>query len=156
MAADGSGDRWGARDPGPCYPFEKSRPPMIDEAAALVRCNREMAYNRTGELWLLEDLKLQMGKGRKHLGEGEELETTNADTSKPVYDLSGSWTLVMCRIPDDVAAEGGEAARNCSHSTFADGTGLCWPTTLGDWDCDVSGSGSAQEAGFPPPRRAPN
>lgn len=148
--AEGGG-RWGARDPvTECVQVTTPEGPAIDQVVALVRCRNE-TITRYDELWLLEDLKLQIGAARAHQGYDEYINMPDADTSKPVHDLRGSWISVMCRIPSGVAATGGDPSRNCTHQVVTAGKGACWMTSFGDWQCNVSGSGERSD-GHPPPQ----
>ena len=110
VAHAGSGAPWKARDPvTACPDFQGAEPPGNDGVVALFRCARETIDAAVDELWLTEDVVIHVGEGRDYEGANELMELTNADTTKPVYPLTGSWTWVHCRLPKYA----NDAARNC-------------------------------------------
>ena len=150
--ARGDGTRWGARGPvTTCADISTSKLPPMDAVEDLIRCEREdMTYS--DELWLLEDFSIRSGKTRDYKGRDEFMTMPDANTSAQVYDLQGSWTSFVCRLPEAVAYTGGDATRNCSKSEVTQGKGACWMTTFGVWRCNMTGSGTSAEAGFAPPQ----
>ena len=150
--ARGDGTRWNARGPViQCADISTSQLPPVEAIIDLVRCERE-EINYSDELWLLENVSVRVGKGRANAGRGEFMTMPDADTSKQVYDLQGSWTSFVCRLPEAVAYTGGDAAKNCSKSEVAQAKGACWMTTFGVWRCNMSGPGAGLEAGYAPPQ----
>lgn len=148
--AAGEGARWGARDPVLTCPQISAQ---IDSTSAvgLLRCARE-SITASDELWLLEDVSVQVGAARAFQGRGELMTMPDADTSKPVHSLQGSWTWVTCRDPKAVSRTGGDPGRNCTQARVAKAEGACWMTTFGTWRCNMTGPSASATTGHPPPR----
>ncbi|BCW90028.1 hypothetical protein sos41_31960 [Alphaproteobacteria bacterium SO-S41] len=143
-----SGAQWNARDPvTDCPEFRDAEPPGNDGVVALFRCSRE-EITSGDELWLVEDPVIQVGEGRPNGGYNEMMSMPNADTTKPVYPLTGSWTWFTCRDPKYTK----DAALNCSRAEVTKAQGACWMTTDGVWRCNMTGTTGARTEGHAPPR----
>ena len=150
-AAEGSGADWGARDPAGCTPLTQAGPPSAEQAVALMKCKREAAM-ASGELWLMENVVVQIGGARPYLEQYESVVMPDADVAKPVYPVRGSWTWAVCISRHDAAIGGGNPDLNCSESDVRDAKGACWQTTFGDWQCTMNGTTGATRQGTAPPR----
>jgi hypothetical protein len=148
VALAASGAQWGARDPvTDCPDFRDAEPPAIDGVMTLFRCSRE-EITSGDELWLVEDLVIEVGAGRENAGYNELMAMPNADTTKPVYPLSGSWTWVACRDPKYTT----DPALNCARAEVRKAQGACWMTTDGLWRCNMTGTTGSRTEGHPPPK----
>ena len=150
-AAEG-GARWGARDPVTvCIEVSTAAPPSKQDIANLIRCEKE-TITATDELWLVDDLSVQIGASRLHLGINELLTMPDSDTAKEVYPIRGSWIWAVCRDPKALTISGEDPARNCTRTPIAKAEGACWMTTFGSWRCNMTGPSGAAEKGFAPPQ----
>lgn len=140
-----SGAPWGARDVTVCAPLVQSAPPTAAQAAALVRCAKETASSASGALWLVEDIRVEIGAAAEFRTYYNTFVMAHADTTKPVYPLKGSWTWSKCILRKDAAIGGGDPNLNCRESPVTNSAGVCWRKTAGDWTCNLfSGSTGAQ------------
>ncbi|CAN7302267.1 hypothetical protein LJR030_002716 [Rhizobium sp. LjRoot30] len=151
FAAEG-GARWGARDPVTvCREITTAAPPAEEDIANLVRCEKE-TITASDELWLVDDLSVQIGASRPHLGVNELLTMPDSDTAKEVYPIRGSWTWAVCRDPQALTISGEDPTKNCTRTPIARAEGACWMTTFGSWRCNMTGPTGAAEKGFAPPQ----
>lgn len=139
-----SGDpRWGARAPAQCTPLKQSQPPSAAQAAQLFRCEKETASESSGELWLVEDLKVEIGGATPFAAMYRLVTMREADTSKRVYPIRGSWTWSTCISRRDAGLRGADPGLNCRETPVSGATGACWQTTFGDWKCTMNGTSGA-------------
>ncbi len=147
-----SGAPWGSRNAAPCNAVRQNNAPNAAQATAILKCRREKAYDSSGELWLMEKANIQVGGGMPFVTAYNTWTMQGADTTKQVFPLRGSWTMVMCRNRADLARYSAQdAQRNCSETDYQ-GDGVCWRTTFGDWDCTVTGRTGAQRQKTAPPQ----
>lgn len=99
---------------------------------------------------LMERLTVQVGGAMPFVALYNTFTMPDADTTKRVHPLRGSWTWSRCLSRRDAAIYG-SAELNCREAVVPSGTGVCWRTTFGDWRCLLTGP--AQAAG--PLTRAP-
>ena len=124
------GAPYGRRDPATCTPLYQ--PPTVEQAVQLIRCEREVVtYGE--ELWLMEDMKIDFGEVTTWMEMYDEMILADADTSKPVYRIHGSFTWTVCRTIANAGAE------NCRVSVRPEQTGACWQTRAEGWTCFLMG-----------------
>jgi hypothetical protein len=152
FARDGSGADWGARDPTACVPLRQEQQPTPEQAIQLVKCRHETASASSGELWLMENVKLEVGAMVPFVVMYDRVVMADADTAKPTYPLRGSFTWAVCMSMHDAGIGGGDARLNCRETDVAGATGACWQTTFGDWSCVLHGYTSGETRR---PTRAP-
>lgn len=145
-----SGAPWGARDPAQCTPLSQAEPPSAEQAAQLFRCLKDTASNSTGELWLAEDVAIDVGGGVPFETMFLEFNMQDADVTKAVHPIRGGWTWSKCKE----RAGGGVAdpALNCTEIPVTNAKGGCWQTVYGEWKCWMNGS-SGSESGPVAPRQ---
>lgn len=136
--ADTTGSPWGARSPAQCQAVRQAKPPSVDQAIQLLRCVKESASQSTGELWLMEDVKVEIGGATDYAAMYPLITMNEADTTKKVYPIRGSWTWSSCMQRAD-AARRGNPDLNCRETGVTGATGACWQTTFGDWKCTMNG-----------------
>ncbi len=128
---------YGTRDPVQCGPFTTlaGAAPSGEEAAEIYKCAYEAEpLDFVGMLYLIEDAKFQVGAGRP-FGTVSDISLSDADQSKPVYPLRGTFTTVQC---DDISDYMQNRGANCNeYEKSADGT--CYQNLFGEWACAVSG-----------------
>jgi len=135
-AGTGSGAEYGARDPAPCQSLKQAGPPNPTQAAALVRCRIET--ERSNELWLMKDVRVEIGGGRPY-NRSIDTSITEADVNVPVYPIRGSFIWSICNTRSSVVVFGKSPDRNCRETDVPQATGACWRTTFGDWSCTLGG-----------------
>ncbi len=152
LAQQGAGAPYAARDPIACPRVVQAQAPSADQAALLIRCKRETVNTGSGELWLMEATRVQVGGGQPYASLYNEVTMAGADVSKPVHPVRGSWTWVVCISTKDAGAGGRDASLNCRQTDVSDATGACWQTTFGDWACTMNGRSGATRQGTRAPR----
>ena len=148
-AAAGSGALYGARDPATCKPLRQATPPDPDQAAALVRCRTEKEH--TYELWLMKDLRIEIGRGRRY--GVNDTNVTDPDLNFPIYPLRGSFVWSICNTRSSVASFGQDPNLNCRELNVPQATGSCWRTNFDDWACTLGGSTVGEARLKQPPLR---
>lgn len=149
LAAEGSGADFGARDPMPCVGLQQDGPPSVEQAAALVQCELEVASPSSGELRLIKDIQVQIGKGIPGPEWYLQYSLREADTEATVYPIRGAITWSVC-ITTYSAGLYGDPALNCREYDIPQAKGVCWQTTFADWRCTMSGdTGSQRELTAP-------
>lgn len=145
VAQSKSGEPWGARAPAQCQPLKQSQPPTAAQAAQLLRCARERGSESSGELWLMEDIQVEIARPTTFVVMYQKIIMADADTTKPVYPIRGSWTWSVCKLRKDAGLFGQNPDLNCQESEVTGATGGCWITTFDDWKCTMNGqTGSAK------------
>ena len=139
VALEGSGAAWGARDPAGCPSLSQTEPPSRKQAVALLRCTHEVAYDASGELWLLENVDVQIGEPVPFEEMYFEYVLTDADIFAATYPLSGSFTRTVCITQHDAGISGVDPSLNCSEFDVAEAKGVCWFTSFADWRCLMTG-----------------
>jgi hypothetical protein len=139
-AQPGVGARYGTRDPLLC---SSKRDPVNGvlspgQAARYFRCGPSGERILVNQLYLFENVKVEIGKGRTLQGGGmsggSDANMHDIDPSFPVYPIHGSFEMYRCSTPD----RGVKAGQNCSLSTIPQSSGACYKTTFGDWTCNMA------------------
>lgn len=137
----GTGESYGSRDPVAC-PQVQGDHPTLDEAVLLFRCANEI---EAGHLYLIEDVRLQIGSSRPYqFGDGYP----EIDRNMPLYPIRGGWVEYQC---SNIKTYPGAAPNNCTVFDKANGTGVCYRTTFGDWRCQMQGASANLRPGWVPP-----
>ena len=142
---------WGTRPPATCTPLKQPGPPSAAQAAKLLRCAKETASMSSGESWLLEDLKVEVGGPTTYAAMYPLITMQGADVRKRTYPIRGSWTWSTCILRKDAGIYG-NANQNCRETPVGNATGACWQTTFGDWKCAMNGSSGDTRRNLPPRR----
>jgi hypothetical protein len=141
-----SGAPWGARAPAQCTPLKQSQPPSAVQAAQLLRCEKEKGSESTGELWLMENVNVEVGGPTTYAAMYQKIIMQEADTTKPVYPIRGSWTWSTCILRSDAGRGGADPNLNCREADVTAATGGCWRTTFNDWKCTMNGTTGSRSA----------
>jgi hypothetical protein len=141
---------YGTRDPVQCGPFTTLAGPAPTgaEAAEIYKCARESeALDYMGILYLIEDAAFQVGAGRP-FGTVGDISLSDADQSKPLYPVRGTFTRIQCEAISDFMENRGA---NChEYGQAADGT--CYQTLFGEWTCAINGASTGNDRMRVPPR----
>jgi hypothetical protein len=147
-----AGEPWGARSPAQCTPLKQSKPPTVAQASQLFRCAKESGSLANGELWLVENLKIDVGGPMPYAAMYPILVMQAADTSRQVYPIRGSWTWSTCMLRKDAGLRG-DPNLNCREAEVTGASGGCWQTTFGDWKCNMAGGSTGPRSALMRPRQ---
>ncbi|RYY27602.1 MAG: hypothetical protein EOP62_06280 [Sphingomonadales bacterium] len=128
---------WGARTAATCPQIRQA--PTAATAGQLVRCAKERQSMSSGESWLVEDLQVQVGGPTSFVAMYNSVTMPDADTTKRVYPIRGSWTWSICMLRADAKIYG-DPNLNCRETPVTQASGACWQTTFGDWRCQMNGT----------------
>lgn len=146
-----SGAAWGARSPAVCAPLMTAAGPSAAQAAKLVQCSKDSASTSTGDLWLAEKVAVQLGAAKPFRDMYNVFTMPDADTTKQVIPITGSWMWSNCIETAD-AAKSGNAGKNCTETDVTKATGACWVTKAAGWKCNMNGTSSPSRRNMPPPK----
>lgn len=135
-AQQGIGAQYFTRDPITCSSKKApaSGPPSPAQAALYVRCDPSGEGLYGGYLFLLENVQVEIGKGRP-FQYGSDIGMSEIDPSQPVYPIRGSFQRYQCS-----SSKAGPYKRgsNCTLITTPQAKGACFKTTFGDWTCKMA------------------
>jgi hypothetical protein len=134
----GVGAKYGSRDPYVCQSMKEptSGAPSGQRLIDLVRCGSGGERLYSGQLYLLENVKVQIGKGRPYQPTDK---AHKLDPSKPVYPIRGSYDKYQCdALNPKLGMKGRNPTDNCSMYPNPKAEGICYTTTFGEWDCLMS------------------
>jgi hypothetical protein len=137
-AQTGVGAKYGARDPYACKSLKEpsSGAPSGQRLVDLVRCGSAGERVYDNQLYLLESVTVEIGKGRPY--QPTDL-SHKLDPSKPVYPIRGSYEKYQCdALNPKIRMKGRNPGDNCSMYPNPKATGICYSTTFGEWDCVMS------------------
>ncbi|GAP36228.1 hypothetical protein ABXN37_13830 [Piscinibacter sakaiensis] len=130
---------WGARAPARCDGVKPAGTPTPAQVKQLLRCTHEQGSASSGELWLMEDLAVEIGSGQPFKAFYNTYTMADADTSKPVHPIRGSYTWSVCMLRKDAVVARRDPDQNCRETAVNDAKGVCWRTAFGDWRCSMTG-----------------
>lgn len=140
---------WGARAAAVCPPLTTAAPPSAAQAVKLVQCFKDSASMSTGDLWLAEKVVVKLGAPKLFRDMYNVFTMPDADTTKQVYPITGSWMWSQCILNAD-AAISGNAGKNCTETDIPAASGACWVTKSAGWKCNFNGAGTATRHRVPP------
>lgn len=147
-------ERYGSRDPRTCENTKAPARGAITAALALKYLNCQMEYvSGSGELYLVENLKVEVGGGISYAAIMGQRSLSEIDTKFPVYPIRGSLLRYQCQNRLTAARV---PTANCNTYNEPKATGYCYKTTFGDWSCymnDTAGNNAANiHYDVPPPK----
>jgi hypothetical protein len=133
FAQPGAGAKYGARDPHTCSStMEPAKgAPSPEQAAKYVACAGE-TVGMSSNLFLLENVKVEVGKGIPWMELDRPSRPTDADTKSLVYSIRGSYTKYQCGAVVPI-----NRGQNCSVYYHPKAVGTCYRTNFGDWHCNM-------------------
>jgi len=131
----GVGTRYGGRDPLKCKSTKEPTQgaPSAEQARAYMISGfeHEKGSGTLGELYLTEDVKVEVGKGRPF---EQEDGSGDADIHELVYPVRGSYTYYRCYPISSAHPEGQSSVKvECPNAE-----GICYKTSFGDWKCSMA------------------
>jgi hypothetical protein len=151
-AAPSVGVKYGSREPAICQTMKDPAkgPPSAEQVRRYVLCGAEGEKGRT--LYLLQDVKVEVGKGAAYRDIPPIHRPGNADPEGLVYQIRGSLKRYQCE-PHSTSFP--NAGKNCRLYDEPKATGECHKDNFGDWQCSLRDLDSPDKYGTadqPPPK----
>jgi hypothetical protein len=137
-------NRFGAREPGTCDNTKAPIKGPITAALARKYLNCQMEGIWSNHLYLVENVKVEVGGGvpyKPNLGAFEAI-----NVRVPLYPIRGSLLRYQCK--DLIAEHVGPPGTNCNTYNEPKATGYCYKTTFGDWRCNMADPGANNKENF--------
>lgn len=150
QAATGVGAKYGARDPQECASKVEPAKGVLSPALAAKYFACLVENESRGDLHLVENVKIEIGKGIPLLELDRGARPSDGDTAGLVYPIRGSVIKYMCSVPSTYMKNEG---KNCTIFEEPKATGTCYRTTFGDWSCNMMDLRGKQISNQPPPPR---
>ncbi len=129
-------NRFGARDPRTCDNTKAPARGAITAALALKYLNCQMEGIWSNDLYLVENVKVEVGGGLSYAAIRGQYSLDQIDVRVPVYPIRGSFLKYQCQDPE--TAYVGPPNTNCVTYNNPKATGYCYKTTFGDWKCNMT------------------
>ena len=147
------GAKYGSREPRTCTSKKDPAKGVLsaEQASRYLVCGIEGEIN-SNTLYLLENLKVEVGKGTPIRQIAASQRPGTADPDGLVYQIRGSFRRYQCGIlyRSGVLANEG---KNCSIYEEPKATGSCFRDSFGDWACNMMDlSGPLGNHDQPPPK----
>lgn len=127
-------NRFGARDQRTCDDTKAPAKGAITAALALKYLNCQMEGVWSGNLYLVENVKVEVGGGVPYTPNLGAFDSINVRV--PLYPIRGSFVKYQCK---DLETEHvGPPDTNCNTYNNPKATGYCYKTTFGDWKCNMA------------------
>ncbi len=126
--------RYGTRDPRPCASTNAPAGGAITAALAAQYFSCQAEAVSGGNLYLVENVRLQVGGGVPYTPNLGAFEAVNVRV--PLYPIRGSYVQYQCR--DLIREYVGPAGQSCNIYNHVNATGYCYRTTFGDWRCHMA------------------
>ena len=129
------GETYSSREPRTCDDTQAPARGAITAALALKYLNCQMEYISMRHLYLVENVKVQVGGGISYASIMGQRSFSEIDVRTPVYPIRGSFLQYQCKDP--IAEHVGPPDTNCNTYDNPKATGYCYKTTFGDWKCNM-------------------
>lgn len=143
-------EKYGARAPLTCENLQGAL--TSETAKQALQCYLERISSDM--LFLLEDVKVQVGAGRPYNPATDAL-INDIDVKALVYPIRGSFVQYACSEIDTSNTQWNNVGKNCTAYKSPKADGRCWKTAFGDWQCQMSDLASSNDEnirrGVPPP-----
>jgi hypothetical protein len=136
-------NRFGAREPRTCDDTKAPAQGAITAALAQKYLNCQMEYISMGQLYLVENLKVEVGGGIPYAAIRGQRSFAEIDVNHPVYPIRGSFLQYQCSDP--VTEHVGPPDTNCTTYNHPKAVGYCYKTTFGDWRCQMTDSAATEK-----------
>ena len=143
LAQTGKTNRFGARDPRTCENTNAPSKGAITAALALKYLNCQMEGIWSNDLYLVENVKVEVGGGVSYAAIRGQYSLDQIDVRVPVYPIRGSFLKYQCQDPQ--TAYVGPPNTNCITYNNPKATGYCYKTTFGDWKCNMTDRSSTEK-----------
>ncbi len=146
----GVGTKYGARDPKSC-PSQKEPTKGVltpQQAAKYLTCGVEKESR--GLLYLMQDVKVEIGKGTPFRDLANINRPGTADPDGSIYQIRGSYKQYACSpVQEKAAYQLANAGKNCILYDEPKATGSCFRDNFGEWICKwdfASNRGTSDQA----------
>lgn len=139
-------NRFGARDPRTCENTKAPAKGAITAALALKYLNCQMEGILSNDLYLVENVKVEVGGGISYAAIRGQYSLDQIDVRTPVYPIRGSFLKYQCQDPE--TAYVGPPNTNCVTYNNPKATGYCYKTTFGDWKCNMTDRSSIEKENY--------
>ncbi|MGJ3629786.1 hypothetical protein AB5I41_28590 [Sphingomonas sp. MMS24-JH45] len=102
-----------------------------------------MASQGSGELWLMEDVRVEVGGPAPFATLYPLINMPGADPDAARPSAARLLDLVGLHVARRCGARRKGSGLNCRETPVTDATGGCWRTTFGDWKCTMNGRSGA-------------
>lgn len=136
-------NRFGARDARTCENTKAPAKGAITAALALKYLNCQMEGIWSNDLYLVENVKVEVGGGTSYAAIMGQYSLDQIDVKVPVYPIRGSFLKYQCQDPE--TAYVGPPNTNCVTYNNPKATGYCYKTTFGDWKCNMTDRSSTEK-----------
>jgi hypothetical protein len=145
--------KYGSREPRTCASKKEPTKGVLsaEQANKYLVCYLEGEIG-SNNLYLLEDTKVEVGKGTPFLQIPFNQRPGTADPNGMVYQIRGSYKKFQCGVQH---SDGFlmNAGKNCSSYDNPKATGSCFRDNFGDWICNMADlSGLLGTHDQPPPK----
>ncbi len=130
------GERFGSREPRTCADTKAPAKGAITAVLALKYLNCQMESVWSNDLYLVENVKVEVGGGISYAAIIGQYSLDQIDVKYPVYPIRGSFLKYQCQDPE--TAYVGPPDTNCTTYNQPKATGYCYKTTFGDWRCNMA------------------
>lgn len=138
------GEIYGSREPRTCADTKAPARGAITAALALKYLNCQMEYISMRHLYLVENVKVEVGGGIPYAAIMGQRSFSEINVRVPVYPIRGSFLQYQCKDP--IREHVGPPNTNCNTYNNPNATGYCYKTTFGDWKCAMTdGNGNERE-----------
>ena len=146
----GVGAKYATRDPQECSSTTEPAKGVLSPALAVkyFACNSE--HEAGGYLYLVENVKIDIGKGTPFLELDKGDRPSDADPKGLVHPIRGSLLKYQCGAISTYTRNEG---KNCTVYEGPKATGICYRTSFGDWTCNMMDLRSKQVSNQPAPAR---
>lgn len=139
-------NRFGARDPRTCENTKAPARGAITAALALKYLNCQMEGIWSNDLYLVENVKVEVGGGVSYAAIMGQYSLDQIDVRTPVYPIRGSFLKYQCQDPQ--TAYVGPPNTNCVTYNNPKATGYCYKTTFGDWKCNMTDRSATEKENY--------
>jgi hypothetical protein len=152
--AQGVGAKFGSREPATCSNLKDpvKGAPSADQVRRYFICGAEKQSGN--DLWLVTDVKVEVGKGEAYRDIPQIHRPGNADPDGQVYQIRGGFKQYMCSTQHTTGMFA-NAGKNCRTYEHPKATGECHKDNFGEWQCSMRDWNSPDKYGTadqPPPK----
>ncbi len=148
------GAKYGTRDPQTCLSQKEPTKGALtpQQATKYLTCGVESESR--GLLYLMQDVKVEIGKGTPYRDLASIHRPGNADTDGLVYQLRGSYKTYQCApLQQKAPYQEANAGKNCILYSEPKATGSCFRDNFGEWVCKWGFASDRGISGQPPPAK---
>lgn len=154
VGQQGVGTKYGARDPQTCPSRKEPTKGVLtpQQATKYLICGVESESR--GLLYLMQAVKVEIGKGTPYRDLSSIHRPGNADTDGLVYQIRGSYQKYQCApLQEKGPYQQANAGKNCAVYNEPKASGSCFRDNFGEWVCTMTSMGEQPTLNQPPPAK---